>query len=296
MPDRMMPPRLRQGFTISRKLSFPKYNSRIVALTLVVCALVCAFHVSVRSSLRDADLEFWQGEFSSRAKPARVDIVVAHCKTSIEWLEKVVQDLNATAHIYSKCGVSVKDSQPFENRGRCDHTYARYLASTSSDATRVTLFVKDTLFAQERTGFPLRSLKDVVEEAAARGFACARLPKYRVWPSDYALFSRRWVHAVLNLGAYFSYWHSTSGVLKFTAGQYKSFSGEGLNEGAPFHAGMTLRVWWSAIGFVPPRPYMPVCYGGNFAARNDIVAEHRSLFSRMEKLLVRFEFVFQPRL
>ena len=86
-----------------------------------------------------------------------VTIVVSHCKESLEWVSTVIDEIHGNyshllvkrVNVFSKCLREVVGAPEgstitrIQNVGRCDHTYAHFIAHM--DVTEgVVLFLKDT--------------------------------------------------------------------------------------------------------------------------------------------------------
>jgi len=54
-----------------------------------------------------------------------------------------------------------------------------------------------------------------------------------------------------------------------------------------FAGNLTFVGWWDALGVAMPRPIMPVCYVGTFAARPANIIASRPVWKRQLKLLER---------
>ena len=118
-----------------------------------------------------------------------MEIVLAYCSAPLDWLVDAVRAIRADGsshlaaiHIMSKCDMTPDTSRlPAEithvrslpNLGRCDHTFAHYLAERYDTLPAAILFLKDTAL-DERASLRAYDPFQLVESLAASpiGFIC----------------------------------------------------------------------------------------------------------------------------
>ena len=185
--------------------------------------------------------EWFEGPPASQDESTgrRMFAVISHCSADLSWLQEF---LNSTgklqrAVIISKCGRtpnwnSSRVTQIIEkNIGRCDHTYAKWIAQNVDKVhpDDIIFFMKDT-HSVHQSGSEFQSF-DNMYRLAGSGYACGTRHKSM------------------------SIFHNTTVLGSLEKTSYK---------GVAFHAG-TLNEWWARLNISVPMPFTPVCYGGQFA-------------------------------
>eukprot|EP00751_Fragilariopsis_kerguelensis_P003707 CAMPEP_0170818574 /NCGR_PEP_ID=MMETSP0733-20121128/40839_1 /TAXON_ID=186038 /ORGANISM="Fragilariopsis kerguelensis, Strain L26-C5" /LENGTH=126 /DNA_ID=CAMNT_0011178757 /DNA_START=235 /DNA_END=612 /DNA_ORIENTATION=- len=110
----------------------------------------------------------------------RINLVVSHCDESIDWIFEWANPLEFNdVIIFSKCNKQVKGQPPnsrvirLDNVGRCDHTYAHYMAyyheSSNSDYV---LFLKDNSNTNRNHYSRHKNLNEMIPLSNEFGFAC----------------------------------------------------------------------------------------------------------------------------
>ena len=187
----------------------------------------------------------------------QIIVVVSHCKKPLHWMHDYIGSFVITAiYIISKCGEQPLGApegaivQTLSNVGRCDHTYAYFITEilpkevrvNSSIAKRresIVVFVKDNMINHQ--GFEeLRNFGSMVRLASSsNGFGCNSSPLE---------------HA--------SAYHNISVLSQFEIGGYS-----GSNDDVPFKSSFAnIGAYWRTIDVTPSQKFVPVCYGGIFAA------------------------------
>ena len=218
-------------------------------------------------------------------------IIISHCKETLEWVEEAIAGINVKRlTIYTKCGKPVLGAPPFAhviklpNVGRCDHTYALHMANISdyTDINEVHVFMKDTHRRHHHKNFKSRPLRDVVIEASgSTGYSCGCLPdvKRNAFTETYRLKEL--------FGRDHSLWHLTSEVEKFSMDTYVANGGYDLSTTTSFENNNSLSQWWARCGLQMPRPIMPICYSGYFAAKLQNILSGQTVWSSIQQSLER---------
>jgi len=167
--------------------------------------------------------------------------------------------------IYSKCNVTINGYYPpgsvikqLPNVGRCDHTYAHWMANNlkEEDATdnHLVIFLKASRDNRFHRGMVYRPMQDMIRIAVEHGFACGYEP---------------------NVG----YYHHTPKLQSYDIRNYK-----GQNIKSPF---MHMGHWQDSLQIGFPTPITPVCYGGNFVVKASQIYAKRSTLKNIELSLTR---------
>lgn len=116
-----------------------------------------------------------------------IHIVISHCNKSLNWIPKYTKGFQniASIHVISKCGVETGVTGSnievirLENVGRCDHTYAYYIANILPQLEKsddsIVVFVKDSIADKIHQGpiFRRLDLRSMIRLASSdNGFAC----------------------------------------------------------------------------------------------------------------------------
>ena len=236
----------------------------------------------------DGRREYLWGEYFRelpRVRPRNtptVSIVISHCKEPLDWVEETTAGLRVKKlTIYSKCGVSPSQAPAsasvikLPNVGRCDHTYARHMATISDeeDQSEVLVFMTDTHRRDHHQKINPRPLVDVVEEANGLvGFGCGEIP--------FASGLSASLHGL-------SLWHLTSEVEKFNMDNYVADAGYVNESFESFETNTSLSNWWHDLDLHMPKPIMPICYSGYFAAKVASILPRRPVLSQIYRSLER---------
>lgn len=207
-----------------------------------------------------------------------VELVVAHCSRSMPWLGKLSEAIAKTGlrlariHVVSKCAWAsisnnafvVQGVQDFGRRhgvdvniinvanvGRCDHSWAFFIADRYHTLPGRLLMLKDSWTS--RTSFAATSADSLLESMKTSGFACA-------------------YHRMDHGSRVSPVWHSIDGLKTFAIKRYSQKwdqSGNGSTHRRNFEARQRpLGTWWSSLQLphdLDSARYRPVCYGGGFA-------------------------------
>ena len=183
----------------------------------------------------------WFGELAPPSaggtRARRLTAVISHCSANVSWVRAF---LNASgglhsAVVVSKCGRVPDWSEATHvvdrNVGRCDHTYAKWIAQNVDrlHPDDVVFFMKDTHLVHQ-PGSRFQTFEDMYRGALG-GFACGTRPRKM------------------------SIFHNTTELGGLVKRSYKNRT---------FRAG-TLAEWWRRLELRVPTPFTPVCYGGHFA-------------------------------
>eukprot|EP00980_Cylindrotheca_fusiformis_P004882 scaffold1038_cov100-Cylindrotheca_fusiformis.AAC.5 len=224
-----------------------------------------------------------------------VHVVVSYCKGDIRFVEVTIEGFNvASIHIVSKCGHPVEGAPSgavidiLPNVGRCDHTYAHYIAhildgelekanNTQSD-NAVVMFLKDNAGARylHQSG-RWNSFTNMIEVAASEaGFSCGIVPETLV---------RSGKDKEFELSAHF---HVES-LRAFQISSYGSIM-DYKSDSIPFESDYhTLGSFYDHLGAEPvDREIVQVCFGGVFAASVRRIRQQKmEVWKRLEESLSR---------
>jgi hypothetical protein len=218
-----------------------------------------------------------------------MQIVVSHCINDLDWLTSFVQGVNGTVNVtvISKCDSPV-DGVPentkiirLPNVGRCDHSYAYWLAYLNpygDEEDVAVVFLKDDIsYANlHQVGF-WRPLRELLEISSVRGFACAiETTKFGINEDMVSLsIYHKWDHlATFSLATYA---RTKAGYLDATKDTFKS-NFTNLGDWADQTSGDALNSY----------TIVPVCYGGAFATTaSNIKKRDNSVWENIERTLSR---------
>jgi len=204
----------------------------------------------------------------------RLFVVISHCDNSLAWLDHFLHGFETEEIvIVSKCGKTV-DGMPemaevvrISNIGRCDHTYALWMAQMIEDGddsfsdNDVVLFLKDTAY-DHMVGYSQQELRDMLRTVSARGFACFQLPY-----------------------EHHSAYHDTHTLRNFGMEKYVRVS---RDRDVGFRSEFaTIDDWAKAMGFAFNQSLTPVCYQGNFATTVAQIHKRGSIWANIESSLSR---------
>ncbi|KAL3927723.1 MAG: hypothetical protein SGPRY_002694 [Prymnesium sp.] len=201
-----------------------------------------------------------------RERPAEgtLELVVAHCRRSMPWLHNLSYAIRqrggwqlSKVHIRSKCGPTPEARAAVlafgaehrveisfleePNIGRCDYTWASFIAEQYHMLPDRLLFLKDSWI--DRQSFRGLSAHELLRRSAG-GFACAYQPKF-VWHSMGELHT-------FQMDNYDKEWSQTSD------SSPSSFPAAKRPYGRWFHS---LRL----PSQINQSRFWPICYGGGFA-------------------------------
>jgi len=230
----------------------------------------------------------WRGNNYHESK--FLHLVISHCKTPLSWLEDFVKDhYIASIHIITKCGEDVLGApsmatiEALPNVGRCDHTYAYYIANVlpnlvedGTEADSVVVFLKDDISQSNiHQQGKLDTFDDMVRAASSdNGFACGILPDYVEVNQDQ-----------YDISAY----HEVDTLREFSLKHYtrnkKHYSVDETEFASKYH---NMADWWNALNLSLPNKLVQVCYGGVFAASvSNIFNQDIATWKLMEQSLSR---------
>eukprot|EP00980_Cylindrotheca_fusiformis_P004885 scaffold1038_cov100-Cylindrotheca_fusiformis.AAC.8 len=225
-----------------------------------------------------------------------VHVVVSYCKGDLGFIEAMTEGFNvASIHIVSKCGYPVEGTPSgavidiLPNVGRCDHTYAHYIAhildeelekandTQSGDA--VVMFLKDNAGARNlHQSGRWNSFTNMLEVAASEaGFSCGIVPE--------TLGRGSLKKQELQLSAHF---HAES-LRAFQISSYGSRA-DYKSDSIPFESDYhTLGSFYDHLGAEPvDREIVQVCFGGVFAASVSRIKQQKTkVWKRLEESLSR---------
>jgi hypothetical protein len=232
--------------------------------------------------------DLWVAEDSTPSDlvhPDRIFVVVSHCLHDLRWLQDFLAGFQITSvTVYSKCNASVigAPSQArvirLENVGRCDHSYARWMARVPEyivpQTNDVVVFLKDDLSTENihQNTESWKSFSELLQLAIARGFSCGQRPS-------------RFENGT------FSSFHSSPHLLSFQFNAYGHNSDKYENSPTVFKSRYpSMKEWLISVGahnLVPP-DLAQVCYGGVFATRLErVLLVKSSIWSGIETSLAR---------
>ncbi len=276
-----------------------------------ICRLVTwYFEVHCESE----DVALWRGTHLEQKFPKldtkeTIDLVVSHCDLPIDWIFDWAAPLEfRDIRIFSKCGKPVVGAPErakivkLENVGRCDHTYAHFLANYRSESTDLgsersdfVLFLKDNDNSHRSHYGRHKKLDEMVPLAKEFGFACHEESNW-IWSKS----------STFNPIIQISYYHDWAGLRQYSVEEYSRLRrDENLNFKS--HAGDTLGDYAEQMGIQPHKfsksndapavdlgvfgnqdVIVPVCYGGNFIVRSEQILHRESEFwARIESSLSR---------
>ena len=209
----------------------------------------------------------------------RIHMIISHCHANLGHITRELENFtnNPRVHIISKCGHEVEGAPAYAtveklpNYGRCDHTYAHYIAhelerNSSIDDNDIVIFMKDTGLNNKYIHQPgdWKSLHDMVRLAAygLDEFACGIVPKAQPpFRSDWRL----------------SAFHDLTALESFTMEKYHGMKGNDQND---FHSPLYPNLESLYNDTVVPHSNVTapslvrVCYGGVFAAPVKSIRRH----------------------
>lgn len=207
--------------------------------------------------------EFWTGAFSSSSRDhCNYHLVVSFCTGDLQWLLGQLDSVNcilASVTVFTKCGAKPEFMPNFTkyirlpNVGRCDNTYATYLATTDFSRFQddeIIVFTKDENAVHQPA--KLVSLQSILRGASSDAlFSCGLLP---VATKGFKYSGLSMWHARDVLGGFSLPVH--------THNTYRRADGQ------PFVSKFdSQRAWLASVNISFTSNIVPVCYGGIFATR-----------------------------
>jgi len=264
----------------------------------------------------EVDVEQWELQSVNK-----LHMVVAHCDKDLGWLSQFtrgrVRGRNRSIEsltIFSKCGNPVTSIPRYakvitmDNVGRCDHTYAHWMANYAADEklqdNDVVFFVKDNPY-QTRHGH-WKTFNNMLGAVSRNGFSCALRPNY-MWPirelepSTFHLWDliktfgyketyQRQGGQKFNKKASRGAWGVNDQVEKKKV-EVKVVDDEKEKEKKPVESFVSkyrdLQDWSNAMGIEDPEMFTPVCYGGVFATSVGQIRKRLDTLRSIEKSLSR---------
>ena len=245
----------------------------------------------------------------------KIDLVVSHCDISIDWIFEWAAPLIEfqAITIFSKCDKAVIGAPAnsrivrIGNVGRCDHTYAYYMANyyysheSSSNNSDYVLFLKDNNNEHRNHYSRHKKLNEMITLSNEFGFACHEETNW-VWSDRKSSTSTRdwWLGGLFHPTTQISYYHDWNQLQKFKVEEYSRL---GRDDNSQFISqyGNNLGDYAKKMSIEPvpettksssssttPRLIVPVCYGGNFLFRKkDNLNRSRDFWERIESSLSR---------
>jgi hypothetical protein len=219
-----------------------------------------------------------------------IQIVVSHCINDLDWLAPFVEDIKGTVNItvISKCDAPVNGVPEhtkiirLPNVGRCDHSYAYWLANENpygDEEDVAVVFLKDDIsYANlHQVGF-WRPLRELLEISSVRGFACAiETTKFGI-NEDMLSLSIYHLWSQLKSFSLKAYARTKAGYLDAAKDTFKS-NFTNLGDWANQTSGEAM---FNNNGVVP------VCYGGAFATTaSNIKKRDPAIWGNIEQTLAR---------
>jgi hypothetical protein len=209
-----------------------------------------------------------------RFAPDSVDIVVAYCKSDLNWIYddligQIPNQMNVRITVLSKCGeeahiplftnhplvVSLNTIQ-VPNVGGCDYAYTHYINNYIYDTSPsiVTLFTKDTARDNDHFHFRYhkgyRNVSRMIDIASKGEFACGIEPQ-----ADYSWYHETETLYNFNLKSYTRVSERRKlNEAQFNGLEFNRYNILGMKE---FHT--------KFLNYSFPQQFTPVCYGGSFA-------------------------------
>jgi hypothetical protein len=218
---------------------------------------------------------------------SKITLVISHCERPLHWLSNFTEGFHVNhILIISKCGKPVMGAPEnstivrMPNLGRCDHTYAHYMAArmkytppSLDDDSKVVVFLTDDQRDRSgsvHNGFQFsRSLPDMLRIASKTNFACG-------------MEQKRW-----KKGGSVSPYHETSHLLNYELERYHGISKNKNNKSFKSRYS-NFGQWLEDLGAKLPDDLVQVCYGGSFAvAATQIQKQNLTVWSAIEQSLAR---------
>lgn len=195
----------------------------------------------------------------------RFTLVISHCDEYMYWMQKYFKDIPLqNVFIYSKCNNETIGYTPpgaitirLPNVGRCDHSYAHWMANymkkEEAVENHIVLFFKASRYLYQE-GMRYRSLGDVARIAKEHGFSCEAEPLDK------------------------SYYYHLDLLRNFSIKEHR-----GVNVSSSY---ANMSQYLDEVGIELPN-ISPVCFGGNFAAKATQIFPRKNLWSNISTSLER---------
>jgi hypothetical protein len=273
---------------------------------VLLCRLITSY---LEAHCESEDVALWRGthlekKFPELDKTSKIDLVVSHCDLPIDWIFEWAAPLEfSNISIFSKCGKPVIGAPEnakivrLENVGRCDHTYAQYMANYHSETNEkgfknsdFVVFLKDNDNSHRNHYSRHKKLNEMIPLAKEFGFACHEETNW-VWSKIGAL------HPICQI----SYYHEWASLEEFKVENYSRLR---RDDNLQFQSqmGETLGDYAGKMG-IKPHAFsrlinsttvydvdfiVPVCYGGNFMVQSEqILNRNPAFWERIESSLAR---------
>ncbi|KAL3940009.1 MAG: hypothetical protein SGBAC_005361 [Bacillariaceae sp.] len=229
------------------------------------------------------------------ASTATIELVVSHCNLPLDWIWAWTESVESISNItiISKCDQPVVGAPSnanimrLRNTGRCDHSYAyfiaenydRFLESSRDTEDSFVVFLKDSDNSNRNHYAKHRSLVEMIHISKKLGFACHEEPSW-VWAQQSILK----LQPICQISAY----HNWTVLQDYTLNMYARLRRDD-NSLFASQSGSTIGEFATTVGIQPPTaPIVPVCYGGNFMTqRQQLKRRSRTLWQQIEKALSR---------
>jgi hypothetical protein len=227
-----------------------------------------------------------------------VTIVVSYCKQSLAWLSSAIETISQEypqyvvqdVQIFSKCGRRVIDAPnkssvvALPNVGRCDHTYAHFIAEMKL-TEGVVLFLKDT-----RHVYWQHKIKNV---SAVQNTNFNKLDRFKSEDDKKSTRADESYEGLAFVNDYGDMIHKAQTPTQFSCRQYINSEKTGIanavitkilltwsrdqyaetqkmysldpKDETPFSIHANMLQWVNEMNISIPRPLTSVCYGGVFA-------------------------------
>ncbi|CAJ1931283.1 unnamed protein product [Cylindrotheca closterium] len=259
------------------------------------------------------DGRLWRGSISkeaeteSLASTATIEVVVSHCNLPLDWISAWTAESSAK-HSISNITIISKCDQPvvgapsnakimrLRNVGRCDHTYAHFIAENynrfveeedsedeDGNNSHFVIFLKDSDNSNRNHYTKHRSLNEMLQISKKLGFSCHEEPSW-IWGQQSIL--KKLAQPICQISAY----HNWTVLQDYTLNMYARLRRDD-NSAFASQSGSTLGEYAATVGIQPPTsstPIVPVCYGGNFMAqRSQLKRRSKALWQHIETSLSR---------
>lgn len=276
-------------------------------------ALCRAITIRLESQSNTYDEIIWRGKprkslptgftIESNTLCPNIDLVISHCDSPLDWIFHWASGVSfQSITVFSKCNKPVHGAPTMakiirlDNVGRCDHTYAHYIAESydqwqkkkkkegSSDNDYI-LFLKDSDNSNRNHYSRHRTLEEMIQISKDHGFACHEEPSW-VWSQQTILFDFWNYKPICRISVY----HNWTMLQEYTLDSYTRLRRDDNSQFRSEH-GANLGEYAKHIGvksLTTTSNVVPVCYGGNFLVqRRQIITQSHELWKNIEKSLKR---------
>jgi len=223
---------------------------------------------------------------------SKIHVVISHCKSSLNWIDEFTNGYNiASMHVITKCGEPISNIEApsfatievLPNIGRCDHTYAYYIANVLPNIVKeadvdnsIVVFLKDDISSNNlHQSGQWNNLQGLARLALSdNGFACG------ISPGDVAFGQHKFL---------LSTYHDVETLLDFSMNSYsRNIKGYSVDASEFLSPHTTMREWWHSLKLDIPSKLVQVCYGGVFAVSvSNVYRRDISVWKAIEKSLSR---------